>query len=134
MPFTPSVERPIGRSASSVAVKRSDMPVPADEQDVVVLVDEQALDTTSSSSRSLIAMTPPWRLVSYSVRRVFLTRPSRVASTRYGRDAVVADVEDLRDLLVGLQRQQVRDVLALGVAAGLWHLVRLRRGRPGPWS
>ena len=70
-------------------------------------------------------MTPPWRFVSYSVRRVFLTRPLRVASTRYVRDAVVADVEDLRDLLVGLQREQVRDVLALGVAAGLWHLVGL---------
>ena len=41
------------------------------------------------------------------------------------RDAVVADVEDLRDLLARLQGEEVGDVLALRVAAGLLHLVRL---------
>ena len=51
MPFTPSVERPIGRSASSVAVKRSDMPCRLIEQDVVALVDEQCADDVARPRR-----------------------------------------------------------------------------------
>ena len=39
--------------------------------------------------------------------------------------AVVAGVEDLADLLVGLQREHVRDVATPGVASGLWQLVHL---------
>ncbi len=40
------------------------------------------------------------------------------------RGLVVADVEDLLDLLVGLHRQEVRRVLTLGVTAGFLQLVR----------
>ena len=46
------------------------------------------------------------------------------------RHLVVADVEDLGDLLVGLHLEQVGDVLALGVAAALLDLVRLRAVDP----
>ena len=71
-------------------------------------------------------MTPPWRLVSYSVEARLLHQTAAGGEHEVRRDVVVADVEDLRDLLVGLQREQVRDVLTLGVAAGLGDLVRLR--------
>ena len=84
MPVTPDVARPIGRSASSVAVKRIDWPLRRDQQQVVGLRATSCAETSSSPSRRLIAMTPPVRLVSYSVSRVFLTRPRLVASTRYG--------------------------------------------------
>ena len=40
-------------------------------------------------------------------------------------DRVVADVEDLGDLLVRLEGEKVGDVLALGVAAALLDLVGL---------
>ena len=58
--------------------------------------------------------------------RVFLTRPSLGGEHEVRRDLVVAQVEDLGDLLVGLERQQVRDVLAAGIAAGVGQLVGLR--------
>ena len=129
MPVTPEVARPIGRSASSVAVNRTDCALARDQQQVVVGRDQPRRAARrrrrSSSSRRLIAMTPPERFESYSVSRVFFTRPRRVASTRYGRLLVVADVEDLGDLLVGLEGQQVGDVLAPGVAAGVGQLVGL---------
>ena len=70
-------------------------------------------------------MTPPLRLESNSSRRVFFTMPSRVASTRYGAACVVAHVEHLRDLLVGLEREQVGHVLTTRVTTGLGQLVRL---------
>ena len=107
--------------------------MPADEQDVVALVDEERAD-------DLVVLAQPDRddaalavgVVLGEAR--LLDEPAAGGEHEVGRDAVVADVEDLRDLLVGLERQQVRDVLTLGVAPGLGNLVRLRRGRPGPWS
>ena len=72
MPVTPDVARPIGRSASSVAVNRIDWPLRDDQHQVVRRVGEPArghelVGPPSSSSRRLIAMTPPVRFESYSV-------------------------------------------------------------------
>ena len=76
-------------------------------------------------------MTPPERFESYSSRRVFLIRPAPGGEHEVRRGLVVGDVEDLRDLLARLEGQQVRDVLALGVAAALGQLVAPWRGRRG---
>ena len=71
-------------------------------------------------------MTPPVAVGVVLGQARLLDQPARVASTRYGATLVVAQVEDLRDLLVGLERQQVRDVLPARVAPALGQLVRLR--------
>ncbi len=65
MPFTPEVARPIGRSASSVAVKRIDCAF------LLISSRSSSADTSSapisssslpsSVSRRLMAMTPPER-------------------------------------------------------------------------
>ena len=86
MPMTPEVQRPIGRSASSVAVNRIDMPL-RETSSTSESSSTSSAETSSSPSRRLMAMMPPVRFVSYSVSAVFLTRPSRVASTRILGDA-----------------------------------------------
>ena len=110
--------------------------MPADEEDVVALVDEQRADDlvavllflTAELDRDDAALAVGVVLGQAGL----LDQSAAGGEHQVGRDAVVADVEDLRDLLVGLERQQVRDVLALGIAAGLGNLVGLRRGRRGP--
>ena len=81
MPMTPAVERPIGRMVSSFASKRIDIPR-RDTSSTSLEFSTSIAETSSSSSRRLIAMIPPVRLVSYSLRAVFFTSPPRVASTR----------------------------------------------------
>ena len=63
MPVTPEVARPIGRSASSVAVKRTDWPLRETSMRSSVS-DTSWAETSSSPSRRLMAMTPADRLVS----------------------------------------------------------------------
>ena len=65
------------------------------------------------------------RLESYAPSSVFLTSPCLVATTRYGATCVVADRHHLGDLLVGLERQDVGDVLAARGTRLLGQLVRL---------
>ena len=125
MPITPDVARPIGRSASSLALNRiacaclltssrsSSGPI-------------SAAPTSSSSSRRLIAMMPPVRFESNSSSLVFLTRPVLGGQHQVRGDLVVRDLDDLGDVLVGLEGQQVGHVLALGDPAGLRQLVGLR--------
>ncbi len=86
MPITPEVARPIGRSWSSSAWKRSAC-APLLTSSRSSLGDTSAALITSSSSRRLIAISPPERAESYSDSRDFFTRPDRVASTRYGATA-----------------------------------------------
>ena len=63
MPVTPEVARPMGRSASSVAVKRRDWP--RREMRTRSSVSETTrAETSSSPSRSLIAIRPAVRFVS----------------------------------------------------------------------
>ncbi len=83
MPITPEVARPIGRSASSVALNRIAWAF-LDTSSRSSSGPISAAPTSSSSSRRLIAMIPPDRLESNSSSRVFFTRPFLVASTRYG--------------------------------------------------
>ena len=130
MPVTPEVARPIGRSASSVAVKRTDI----------------ALRLTSSRSSSADTSRRRDQLVAAAVLvlaqvdgdqaagavRVVLGEPGLLDQAalggehQVGRDLVVLEVDDLGDLLVGLEGEQVGDVLAAGVAAGVGQLVGLR--------
>ncbi len=86
--MTPEVARPIGRSASSVAVNRTDIALRLTSSRSSSAVTSRAAISSSlspsSSSRRLMAIRPPVRLESYSVSRVFFTMPRLVASTRYG--------------------------------------------------
>ncbi len=124
MPRTPSVARPIGRSAASSAVNRIDI----------------ALRVTSSRSWSWSISTAPTS--SSSVAQVdrddaalargvevgqpgLLHLPARGGQHQVRRDRVVLDLHDLGDLLVRLERQDVRHVLAAGGAVGLGQLVGL---------
>jgi hypothetical protein len=115
MPITPLVARPIGRSASSSARKRIDCAdLDTSSRSSSALISEAAM--SSSSSRRLMAISPLERPLSYSVSAVFFTRPLRVAEHEVRRDAVVPQRDDLGDLLVRLEGQDVRDVLAARVA------------------
>ena len=63
MPVTPDVARPMGRRASSSAVKRRDWPW----REISMMsssVSTSMAETSSSSSRRLMAITPAERLVS----------------------------------------------------------------------
>ena len=83
MPSTPAVARPIGRSASSEAVKR--MAWPRSEMSSRSSSPEhRRAPISESSSFKLMAIRPALRAESYSSRRDFFTLPSCVASTRYG--------------------------------------------------
>ena len=124
MPMTPAVERPMARSDDSSATNRSDMPL-RDTSRISLSFSTSIAETTSSPSRRLIAMMPPVRFVSYSLRRGLLDQTAAGGEREVLGRGVVPDVEHLGDLLVRLQGEQVRDVLTLGVAAGLLHLVRL---------
>ena len=83
IPSTPEVARPIGRSASSLALNRIDWPS-AETSSRSSLAEHSTAPTSSSSSRRLMPIRPPVRLESKSVSRDFFTSPVRVASTRYG--------------------------------------------------
>ena len=117
------VARPIGRSASSVAVNRTDIPLAADQEQVVsrgAQVRPDQLVAVAEVHRDEAAAAR--RVVPSS--RVFFTNPARVASTRYGA-CVVVDGEHRGDGLSGLEGEQVRDMLTLGVPSTLGQLVRL---------
>ena len=87
MPVTPDVARPIGRSWSAEATNRTAWPLrdtsSSSESSSASTAETSSSGAPSSSSRRLIAIRPPDRFESYSDSRVFLTRPRRVASTRY---------------------------------------------------
>jgi hypothetical protein len=83
MPITPLVARPIDRSASSVAWKRIDCAL-RETSSRSSVGSTSAAPTSSSPSRRLMPMRPPVRGESKSVSLLFLTRPFRVARTRYG--------------------------------------------------
>src|SRR5665647_1730200 len=87
MPVTPDVARPIGRSWSGVVRNRTAWPLretsSSSESSSITAAETSSSACPSPSVRRLIAIRPPDRLESYSLSRVFLTRPRRVASTRY---------------------------------------------------
>ena len=124
MPVTPEVARPIGRSASSVAWKRTDWPLR--ETSSRSSVDEaRPAPTSSSPSRRLTAMRPPVRGRVVVAEAGLLDQPALRGEHEVGRLSVVAHREHLGDLLARLERQQVGDVLALAVARPLGQLVGL---------
>ncbi len=116
MPVTPEVERPIGRSASSVAVKRTDWPL---------------RETSSRSSRldgqagadELVALAQVDRDEAAGAVGVVVGQARLLDQARAGGEdevvglRVVADGEHLGDLLARLEGEQVGHVLALAVAA-----------------
>jgi hypothetical protein len=63
MPFTPDVERPMGRSASSVASNRSDMPF-FDTRRISSCSSASIAETSSSPSRQVDGDDAAERLVS----------------------------------------------------------------------
>ena len=73
------VARPIARRLS--ARNRTDIPF-ADTMISSPPSSTNRAETNSSPSLRLMAINPPVRLVSYSVRAVFFTRPCLVPSTR----------------------------------------------------
>ena len=81
IPITPVAERPIARSASSSAVKRSDMPF-FEMRRISSLFVIAAAATTSSLGFKVIAISPPVRGESYSESGLFLMMPLFVAITR----------------------------------------------------
>ena len=68
---------------------------------------------------------PPERLESKSVSLDFFTRPVLRGQHQIRRVLVAADLDDLRDAFLGLERQQVRDVLTASRARCLRQVVRL---------
>ena len=84
MPRTPAAERPMARTSSSA--KRTVMP-----ERLTMKMSSPSLQgmtlTSSSPSRRLMAMSPARSDESYSVNRVFLTWPLRVAKNRYWLDS-----------------------------------------------
>ncbi|CAB4572766.1 unannotated protein [freshwater metagenome] len=81
IPITPLVDRPIDRSDSSSAVKRSDIALVETSNSSSPELISDAL-TTSSPGFSEIAIRPPVRGESYSINGVFLMSPLRVAKTK----------------------------------------------------
>ncbi len=96
-----------------------------DEQDVIGVVDQQGTDQLvlfAETDRDDAALAVGVVLGQARLLHQAVTgREHQVVGHR-----VVADVEHLRDVLVRLQGEEVRDVLSLRIAAGLRHLVRLR--------
>ena len=86
MPRTPDVERPMERSWSSVAVKRTAWPSREtrmrSSSAMMVCAETSSSGLPSSSSRRLMAMMPPERGELYRLSGVFFTRPRLVARTR----------------------------------------------------
>ena len=87
MPRTPEVERPMGRSCSSVAAKRTACPSRETRMRswsaMMVWADTSSSGLPASFSRRLMAMMPPERGELYRASGLFLTRPDLVASTRW---------------------------------------------------
>ena len=83
IPITPVALRPIERIDSSFAEKRIDIPFRETSRSSSSSLARVA-PTTSSPSRSEIAINPPVRGESYSVNGDFLTKPLFVESTKYG--------------------------------------------------
>ena len=129
MPVTPEVARPMGRSDSSDAVNRTDWPLRDTRirswSESTRRAETSSSGRPSSSSRRLIAMTPPDAVRVVVGQAGLLHQAALRGEHQVLGLGVVADVEHLGDLLARLERQQVGDVLALGVAAALGQLVRL---------
>ncbi len=100
-----------------------------DEDEVVGRVDEARRDELVRVAVGVLAQVD--RDDTAAAVRVVLGQPGLLHGPAAGRehevvrDVVVAHVEDLRDLLPGLEGQEVGDVLALRVTAALGQLVGL---------
>ena len=125
MPRTPEVLRPVGRT--SLSWKRMACPR---RLTMMMSSSPEVLRTaiSSSPSRMSMAMMPSALSgVLYEPKSVFFTMPLRVPKMR-NLPSVTSKLRVLmtaQTLLVLAQRQQVDDVLARGVAAGLGQLVHL---------
>ena len=81
IPWTPEVARPMGREWASWPGTAPEAPSLDDGVSPSSALTNCA-EISSSSSRRLIAASPLERIASNSRSRLFLTMPSRVASTR----------------------------------------------------
>ena len=124
MPSTPEVARPIGRSVSSVAWNRIDWPS-AETSSRSSSAPQSTAPTSSSPSRRLMPIRPPDAVGVEVGQPRLLDQAGLGGEHQVRRDVVVADLDDLGDLLVRLERQQVGHVLAARVAVGLGQLVGL---------
>ena len=123
MPFTPLELRPMGRASDSL--KRMAMPraVESTSSSPGLVT---TTSTSSSPSRSLMAMMPPFIGRLYASRGVFFTRPRAVAMTRkWSADVEVADRAAVGDLLALGEVQQVDHGPAAAVAGQLRQVVDL---------
>jgi hypothetical protein len=120
------VARPIGRSVSSSAWNPQRLPAPGDQQQIVGRIADPGADQLvavaqvdrDESAGCAGCRTPPTGLLDQTVAG---------GQHEVGLHGVVSSASTCRDALVGLERQQVRHVLALGVAAALGQLVGLGR-------
>ena len=104
--------RPIGRSASSVAENRIDWPWP-DQQQVVVGRAQHGADQFVAVAQ--IDRDQPPDAVGVVLGQPGLLDQAVLGGEHQVRRVLVAlDVDDLRDPLLGLEGQQVGDVLAAG--------------------
>ena len=131
IPMTPEVWRPIGRSCSSSAWKRIDMASRADQQQIVGVAAELGGD-------ELVALTQVDRREATGAVGVVRAQLGLLDQSLLGgdhqvrRDVVIADRHHLGDPLIGLERQDVGDVLAPGRARLLRQLMRLGPVDPAP--